>query len=29
MLLADRIRQLRQERRWTQAEFAQELDVHQ
>ncbi|CAG1010185.1 HTH-type transcriptional regulator ImmR [Burkholderiales bacterium] len=29
MPLADRIRQLRQERRWTQAGLAEKLDVHQ
>jgi len=28
-VLADRIRQLRQERRWTQAELAEKLGVHQ
>jgi len=29
MVIGDRIRQLRQERRWTQAEFAEKLGVHQ
>jgi len=28
-VLADRIRQLRQERRWTQAQLAEKLGVHQ
>ena len=29
MLLADRIRQLRQEHRWTQAELGQKIKIHQ